>query len=210
MTGPHDGWSRVSDRDELRRLLGRPTPRNADKVRRRLHELDRAWLSRSPFCLVATSAADGSCDVSPKGDPPGFVVALDDTTVALPERKGNRRADGFLNLLGNPHVALLSLIPGRADTLRINGRAEIVSDAPFMDAMAIAGRRPVLALVVHLHEVFFHCSKAPLRARLWAAETWAPASAPSRAVISKTLEKPEASLAELERYYGPDYARNLY
>ena len=140
-----DSFTEVHDEAELRDLLGEPSQRVLDKDRDRLHDLDRQWLAASPFCLVATSAADGSCDVSPKGDPAGFVHVIDDRTIAIPERPGNRRADGYRNILSNPHVGLIFLVPGRGDTLRINGRARLVSDAPFFDDMVVRGHRPVLA-----------------------------------------------------------------
>src|SRR5882762_5991655 len=165
-------WIDVTSEEELRALLGPPMARSASKDRPRLHAVDREWLAASPFCLVATAAADGSCDVSPKGDPPGFTVVLDDTTIAIPERKGNRRVDGFRNVLSNPHVGLIYLVPGRSDTLRINGRARLVRDAPFFDQMIVKGNRPVLALVVDIEEIFHHCSKAFLRSALWKPETW--------------------------------------
>src|SRR3954452_4162680 len=113
----------VTTVDELRAIVGDVMPRAAMKVRPALVDLDREWLAQSPFCLLATTGADGSCDVSPKGDPDGFVHVLDETTIAVPDRPGNRRVDGFLNILDNPHVGLIFLIPGRGDTLRINGRA---------------------------------------------------------------------------------------
>ncbi len=116
----------VTSPAELTALLGRPDQRAAAKVRSMLHERDREWLAASPFCLMATAAADGSCDVSPKGDPPGFARVLDDTTIAIPDRAGNNRADGYRNILSNPQVGLLFLVPGRPDTLRINGRARLV------------------------------------------------------------------------------------
>ncbi|GLV86914.1 hypothetical protein Slala03_66030 [Streptomyces lavendulae subsp. lavendulae] len=116
----------VTSADELGELLGEPTPGASVKVRSCLHEHDRQWLAASPLCVVATSGADGSCDASPKGDPAGFTLVLDDKTIAIPERPGNRRADGFRNILTNPHVGLLYLIPGRPDTLRINGRARLL------------------------------------------------------------------------------------
>ena len=103
----------ITTEAELRELLGEPTPRAAGKDRASLDDIDRAWLAASPFCLVAASGADGSCDVSPKGDPAGFTLVLDDRTIALPERAGNRRADGFRNILANPHVGLVHLVPGR-------------------------------------------------------------------------------------------------
>ncbi|GAA3824995.1 MULTISPECIES: pyridoxamine 5'-phosphate oxidase family protein [Amycolatopsis] len=204
------GVTEVSGEDELRELIGQPLPQAVHKQRAALHELDRQWLALSPFCLIATSDAAGRCDVSPKGDPAGFTVVLDDRTIAVPERPGNRRADGFRNILANPHVGLLYFIPGRGDTLRINGRARLVRDAPFFDEMVVKGHRPRLAILVEIDEVFHHCSKAFLRSRLWEADTWAPEEMAPRAVIAKTLERRDASLAELERYYGQEYAKKLY
>lgn len=201
----------ITDAGELRKLLGEPQRRVVEKVRPRLMNLDRQWLAESPFCLVATSDADGNCDVSPKGDPAGnLALVLDDTTIALAERPGNRRADGFLNVLANPHVGLIFLIPGRGDTLRINGRARVVREAPFFDRMVVKGHRPVLALVVEIDEIFAHCSKAFLRSELWKPETWHPERVPSRAQIAKMYETPQTPLAELEEYYGERYAEELY
>lgn len=195
---------------ELRELVGEPLPRVARKERRRLHDLDRDWLACSPFCLVATSSSDGSCEVSPKGDPPGFTVVLDETTIAIPDRPGNKRVDGFRNVLQNQHVGLLYLIPGRGDTLRIDGRARLLSDAPFFDSMTVKGHRPRLALLVEIDQIFHHCAKAFLRSGMWNPETWHPDAMTSRSEIAKALERPETELAELQRYYGLDYEQRLY
>ncbi|RKN48456.1 pyridoxamine 5'-phosphate oxidase family protein [Micromonospora endolithica] len=200
----------ISTHEELRELLGAPMPRAVTKERVRLHERDRQWLAASPFCLLATSAADGTCDVSPKGDPPGFVRVLDDTTIAVPERPGNRRADGYRNILDNPHVGLISLIPGRTDTLRINGRARLVSDAPFFDDMVVKGHRPILAVLVEIEQIFYHCAKAFLRSELWQPETWTPDVLPTRPRLIKEVEAPAETLEELERHYGPEYAKKIY
>jgi uncharacterized protein len=203
-------WTVVADAMQLRELVGSPTQRVADKVRTSLHVIDRAWLAASPFCLIATSAADGSCDVSPKGDPPGFTHVIDDRTIAIPDRPGNRRVDGFHNVLENAQVGLIFLVPGRNDTLRINGSAQLVSEAPFFDDMVVRGHRPRLALVVRVEEVFSHCSKAFLRSALWDPATWTPDALPSRAKIARALERPEESLEALEEYYGPSYSERLY
>ncbi len=201
----------VTSEAELRELFGGPGRRAATKVRPVLHERDKEWLAASPFCLIATAAADGSCDVSPKGDPPGFARPLNDATIAIPDRAGNRRFDGFVNILRNPQVGLLFLIPGRADTLRINGRARLIREAPFLDDMIIRGSRPGLALLVEVQEVFYHCPKAFLRSALWDTETWHPDAVPSTAKIVKSVQADiEETVADLERHYGPGYLQGLY
>ncbi len=210
MTTNEAGWTLVADAAELAELVGVPARRAAEKVRTALLEPDRAWLAASPFCLIATAAADGSCDVSPKGDPPGFVHVLDDKTIAIPDRPGNRRADGFRNVLSNPQVGLLFLIPGRNDTLRINGRSQLVSNAPFFDEMVVKGHRPSLALVVRVDEVFSHCAKAFMRSQLWEPASWVPDALPSRAHIAYATERAGESLDAIEAYYGPAYAERLY
>jgi uncharacterized protein len=205
-----DSLVEISSEAELRELLGTPMPRAVTKERVRLHDRDKDWLAASPFCLVATSAADGTCDVSPKGDPPGFTLVLDDATIALPERPGNRRADGFRNILSNPHVGLIYLVPGRKETLRINGRARLIRDAPFFDDMIVKGHRPQLAIVVEIEQIFFHCMKAFLRSKLWEPESWRPDDLPSHAQIVKSVQPCAESLEELEQYYGPQYVTRIY
>lgn len=202
--------AQISTVEELTALVGEPLQRVRDKVRPALHELDREWLAASPFCLVATSDADGRCDVSPKGDPAGqLAYVLDEHTIAIAERPGNRRVDGYHNILANPHVGLIFLIPGRGDTLRVNGRARLVTDGAFFDSMIVKGHRPILALVVEIEEVFHHCAKAFLRSRLWQPETWDDPM-PSRPVIAKALDAPDQTLEELTTYYGQQYADKLY
>jgi PPOX class probable FMN-dependent enzyme len=208
----HDGWAEVPDLESLTDLLGEPAPPARDKARTSLTDVDIAWLQASPFCVVATAAASGPGDASPKGDPPGHLVhVLDETTIALAERPGNRRADGYRNILENPHVGLLFMIPGRGDTLRINGRARLVTDAPFFDELVVKGHLPLLAMVVEIDELFHHCAKAFLRSSLWDPSTWSPESrVPRRAVLAHQLERPDASVEELDEYYGPSYAENIY
>jgi predicted pyridoxine 5'-phosphate oxidase superfamily flavin-nucleotide-binding protein len=118
--------------------------------------------------------------------------------------------DGFRNILANPHVGLLYLVPGRTDTLRINGAARLIRDAPFFDQMIVKGHRPSLALLVDVEEVFFHCTKSFLRSALWRPETWNPDALPSRAQLVHAVERPDEPLAEIERHYGPEYAERLY
>lgn len=200
----------VTSRAELEAIVGEPILSVRAKARDALHDLHRRWLAASPLCFVATADAAGNADVSPKGDPPGFAHVLDEHTIAIPERPGNRRADGFHNVLENPHVGLVFVIPGRGDTLRINGRARVLRDAPYAAEMAVHGHTPVLVLEVAVDEVYFHCSKAFLRSKTWSPETWAPDAAPRRAVIAHTIERPSTPLEELDDYYGPSYADRIY
>lgn len=205
-------WTEISTLEELVDLVGTPHERAATKGRPALLEIDREWLAATPFCVLATSDAEGNCDASPKGDPAGSLVhVIDDTTIAIAERPGNKRVDGYRNVLSNPHVGLNFLIPGRGDTLRINGRARLVSDAPFFDEMVVKGKRPILALVVDIDDIFFHCAKAFLRSGLWDPETWDPDHLPKRAVIAKQVENDPRTLAEMEDYYRTDtYSKTLY
>lgn len=190
---------------------GVPQPAVRDKVRDRLHDLDRRWIAHSPFIVLSTSSPDGRCDASPKGDPPGFVKVLDEQTLVVPERAGNKRFDGYHNVIQNPHVGLLFLIPGRGDTLRVNGRARLVSDGPFFDDLLVKGHRPVMALLLEVEEVFYHCAKAFMRSQLWEPETWDPTVVPRHAVIAKELVRQESPLAELDAYYDVErYKAGLY
>ncbi|MEU9064276.1 MSMEG_1061 family FMN-dependent PPOX-type flavoprotein [Streptomyces sp. NPDC048430] len=158
--------------EQLREILGTPWPLVIDKVHEELTEDDLDLLARAPFCAVSTSDADGNCDTSPRGGAPGFTRVLDARTLALPDLPGNRRGDSFHNILSNPHVGLLYLIPGVMTVLRINGRARILTDAPFFDGMTVKGRRPDLALVVEIDEIYLHCPASLKRSGMWAPETW--------------------------------------
>jgi PPOX class probable FMN-dependent enzyme len=204
------GYVPVLSEAELRDLLGEPAARSVTKERPRLHQRDREWLAASPFCLIATADAGGRCDGSPKGDPPGFTYIIDDRTIAIPDRPGNRRADGFRNVLANPYAGTIYLVPGRTETLRINGRARLLRDAPFFDELIVKGNRPRLALVIDIETVFFHCAKAFMRSKLWRPETWHPDVLPPHATIVKDVQDTPETLAELQRHYGPSYEDLLY
>ena len=204
------GLVEITTYDELREVVPPPIGAAVAKERKELHDLDIEWIGASPFCLISTSDTDGNCDVSPKGDPAGFTLVLDRTTLAIPDRAGNRRIDGFTNLLSNPHAGLIYLIPGRTDTLRINGRARIVKEAPFFDDMIVKGNRPQLALLIEIEQIFHHCSKSFLRSQLWKPETWNPEAVPRRSVISQTFERPDDDLAKLDEYYGKRYEESIY
>jgi uncharacterized protein len=207
-------YTEITAEAELREVIGgHANERAATKVRDHLHPLQMEWLKASPFCVLATSDAAGNCDASPKGDPAGnLIYVLGPRTIVIAERPGNKRVDGYLNVLANPHVGIISLIPGRDDTLRINGRARIVKDAPFFDALEVRGKRPVLALVVEIDQVFSHCPKAFLRSGLWKPEKWPTADAiPSTAALCKVVQDPPETLEELETHYSKtNYEKLLY
>ncbi|MFD6289212.1 MSMEG_1061 family FMN-dependent PPOX-type flavoprotein [Streptomyces sp. NPDC060205] len=167
-----EGWVELGSGAELRELLGEPWPIVIEKVHDRLADQDRDIIARSPFCLLATSDSRGNCDVSPRGDTAGFTHVIDSGTLALPDRPGNRRGDSFHNILDNPHAGLLYLIPGSKEVLRVNGRARILSDAPFFDAMTVKGQRPALALVLEIDEIYLHCPASLRRSGVWNPESW--------------------------------------
>ena len=152
--------------------------------------------------------AEGRLDVSPNGDPPGFAHIIDDATIAIPERPGNKRVDGYLNVLQRPRVGTLFLIPGRGDTLRINGTARIMADANYFDALIVDDKRPILALEIAVEEVFFHCAKAFLRSDTWKQQTWDPTAVPSIAQLAKAI-KPDMSDDQLDAYYAEDNLRTM-
>jgi uncharacterized protein len=198
----------VTTVDDLRAIVGHPNSYVGNKVGTRLSAVQQDWLAHSPLGFVATTDANGRVDVSPKGDPPGFVHVIDDTTIAIPERPGNKRVDGYLNVLQRPYVGTLFLIPGRGDTLRINGTARVLAVADYFDAMTVQGKRPILALEIDVEEVFFHCAKAFLRSDAWKPESWNPTAVPSVARIAQALRK-DMTLAELEKYYDDDNVRKI-
>jgi hypothetical protein len=167
----------VTSEQELRDLYGHPRERAVAKERPVLNEDCRAFIAHAPFLVMGTAGADGRCDVSPKGDAPGFVHVLDEHHLVIPDRLGNNRIDGLRNIVENGHVGLIFFIPGREDTLRVNGRARIVRDEALLDALAVAGKRPVTALLVEVEQCFLHCARAFKRAGLWQPERWPDASA---------------------------------
>ena len=207
---PAPAGAAITTEAELRELLGEPMERAINKERVRLKPIDRRWLAASPLCFLATSDELGNCDVSPKGDPAGFVKVLDDTRLAIPERPGNRRADGYHNILRNPHVGLIFVVPGRTETLRINGRARLVREAAYFDDMVVKGHRPIMALEVEIEQIFFHCAKAFMRSALWKPPTWDPDQLPPHAAIVKSVQWTRESLEELTEYYGASYEKSIY
>jgi PPOX class probable FMN-dependent enzyme len=177
----------IRDPELLERLYGAPAPPSIAKEVDYLHPHYRAFVEAAPFVALATSGPDG-LDVSPRGDPAGFVEVVDERTLLLPDRRGNNRIDSLRNILADPRVALLFLIPGIGETLRINGRAEITVDPALLARMAIEGKEPRSVLRVFIDKVFFQCSRAILRSRLWDAAMQVERSAlPSNGTILAEL-----------------------
>ena len=197
---------------ELRDLMGPPIA--PPVVEKTLSSLDRhclAFISRAPFVLIASSDREGRMDISPKGDAPGFVRLLDSTTLAIPDRPGNQRFDTFKNLFESPRIGLIFLIPGKRETLRIGGKAEIVRDATLLDTMPANGKRPALAIVVHVEEAFFHCAKCVIRSRLWMPEHGPSLEGlPTLAETMKDAASIPVPLEAVEAIIKDDEERRLY
>jgi uncharacterized protein len=162
----------ITSREALRTVIRQPSDLVIAKEINFLDEHCKSLIALSPFILIATSNKQGRCDVSPKGDPPGFVQVLSDKHLAIPDRPGNARLDSIENVLENPQIGLLFVIPGTRETLRINGKATIIQDDDVLDKAIVDGKRPTLAIGVEVQEAFIHCAKAFIRSNLWKSETW--------------------------------------
>lgn len=201
----------IATEAQLRETLGHPSRAVRSKAVSFLDAATRAFIARSPFVLIGTADAQGHQDISPKGDPPGFAQVLDEHTLLIPDRPGNRRADTFTNILQNPQVALLFMIPDRAETLRVNGRAQIVRDEPLRQRCAINGKAPNFLIAVTVQEAFFHCSKCVVRSRLWSEQDWPQtADLPTLAEMLVMQGKSQISAGELQTLLDADVQDNLY
>lgn len=201
----------ITTEEQLRAVMGHPTQRVIDKVVTTLDEHCRALIAQSPFVLLASVDLQGNLDVSPKGDPPGFVQVLDAQTLAIPDRVGNRRADTLRNILQTGQIGLLFLIPGKDETLRVNGRVRLVRDRWLCEQMAVQGKAPDFALVVTVEEAFIHCAKCMIRSRLWAADQWPDIAAlPSIAQILIDHAHLPESVATVQSQIDESYRERLY
>ena len=162
----------ITSEAQLREILGEPSQLAANKAVKTLDEHCRNFIASSPFIVIASSDAAGNVDISPKGDPAGFVQVLDERTLAIPDRPGNRRADTFRNILQNPQIGLFFFIPGKQETFRVSGKAIIVRDLALRQSMAIRGKTPEFAIVVTIDEAFLHCAKCVIRSGIWEQEKW--------------------------------------
>lgn len=199
----------ITSGDELREIIGGdPVDTVIAKLADHLNALTRQFIERSPFVCVATARSDGGLDVSPRGDPAGFVRVLDQRTLLLPERPGNRLADTLTNLLSDPRIALLFLIPGVGDTFRVNGEAAIVDDPELLQPCAVEGKPPRLGILVTVKEAYTQCAKAILRSDLWNSERHIKRSdLPRHGDILRSLSLPDLDVEAHERLRTERYAR---
>jgi hypothetical protein len=163
---------RITSVAQLRALITEPNAMVRKKLLTELDEMALDFIKRSPFLVLATTDADGNLDASPKGDHPGFVLVENATTIVIPERKGNKLLLGLQNILAHPHVAMVFILPGTGETLRVNGIAELTTDPELLSKLTARGQPALLATRVTIHECFFHCAKAFIRSQLWKPETW--------------------------------------
>lgn len=195
---------------QLRSLTRQPSDRARNKVIDHVDDICRRFIAASPFVIVASCGADGRIDVSPKGDPAGFVQVLDEKTLAIPDRSGNHRLDTFENVLSHPQIGLIFLIPGNGDTLRVSGRAKLVRDRKLQARLAVQGKQPELVLIVSVEQAFLHCPKCIARAKLWSPEHW-----PDRTTVPTLAEaivahaQPAESAADV-RAYIDEHNKDLY
>ena len=201
----------VTSVEQLRDVLGTPGHRAAQKVVPILDDYCRRFIAASPFLLLATANAKGEMDVSPKGDPAGFVHVLDEKTLAIPDRLGNRRIDSFRNIVENPNVGVIFIIPGTEHTLRVSGKAQIVRDIELREAMTMNSKVPDHALVVSVERVLFHCPKCMIRSHLWDPEAWPDrAGIPTLAETLVAHSKLAESIAEVQAVIDHDAVERLY
>jgi uncharacterized protein len=206
-TDPH----RIESVAALRAIVGESSPATEAKIEPVIGEFARAFIARSPFLMMATSDAEGRLDVSPKGDGPGFVTVENEQTLLVPDRTGNRLVFGLQNVLANPRVGLVFLVPGTGETLRVNGRAELTSDPALCARLADArGKAAVLVIRVAVEECFFHCAKAFLRSELWKPETWpAHQKVSFGKMMARKFGGDDTMAASIDQMIDEDYRNNL-
>ncbi len=201
---------RIESSEQLRSLIGEPHPLTQKKVFRALDETALAFIKRSPFIVLSTADAGGNQDASPKGDGPGFVAVENENTMLIPERKGNKLTFGLSNILDNPQVGIIFLVPGTNETLRVNGTAELTNDPALLDRLAARGAPALLAIRVTVKECFFHCAKAFLRSQLWKPETWGEHEQISFGkILAAKVGGDESMAAQIDQSIEHDYKTNL-
>jgi len=201
----------IQSEAQLRTILGTPSEVVKNKTITIIDKHCRKFIEHSPFLTIASTNGKGETDVSPKGDPAGFVKVLDEKTLAIPERLGNKRADTFVNILSNPGIGLLFFIPGIKETLRVNGKAQIVTDLAIREQLAVKNKLPKFALIVHVEEAFMHCSKCMIRSKLWTAiDPDIRQKVPTLAEIIIDHAKLDAPVDQVETYLEESVKNQLY
>jgi PPOX class probable FMN-dependent enzyme len=201
----------ITSEQELRALMGEPGEPAVKKETSFLNEQSRTFVARSPFVLLATASKDGRCDVSPKGDAPGFVQVLDDRHLVIPDRPGNKRFDGFRNILETGQIGLIFLVPGREETLRVNGRAWITRDPELLVAMRFQDKDPWFGIGVEVDQCFMHCAKAFKRSQLWEPDSWPDlATVPTGAQLIKAALASDEPLAAIQARLDEGYRLRMY
>jgi len=202
----------VTHLEEITAVIGTPGPLSLKKELTFLDEHMRKFVAQSPFLVISTCDADGNCDASPRGDPPGFVRVLDDGTLLIPDRPGNKRVDGMRNILATGRVGLLFLVPGMGETLRVNGRASIIRDEEHLATMVVHGKRPVLAIAVTPEQCFLQCAKAIVRSKLWERHDRPDLeSLPCAAqMLVDQAKMPEHDVASMQELLDGAYKNGLY
>ena len=201
----------ITNEEDFREIMGYPSELVTKKTIDYIDENCQLFIEQSPFIVISSSDKNGNFDASPKGDPPGFVKVLDNKTLAIPDRLGNRRADTFMNILQNPKVGLIFLIPGIKETLRVSGKAEIVADKKILELLAHKDRLPNLAMIVHVEEAFLHCAKCIIRSKLWkSVDLNAERKAPTLAKSMVDHGKLDKSYEEMDEIIKNDENTRLY
>ena len=201
----------VTTREAVREIVGDPIPIVRNKELPQLDRFCRQFIEMSPFLCLGTAGADGHIDMSPRGDPAGFVKIIDDNTLLLPERQGNQRVDSMINITENPNIGLIFFLPGVEETLRIRGHATITRDSALLEPLAMNGKTPKLGLIIAIDQVFFQCAKALIRAKLWDPQTPIKKSEfPSSAEITQG-RRPDMSVEEVQELQDKiGYRTRLY
>jgi len=200
----------IHTESQLRALIGEPAQLTCAKISNRLNAKTRLFVERSPFICIATSDQAGNCDLSPRGDPAGFVRILDDRTLLIPDRPGNRIADSLRNMLANPHIGVLFFVPGITDTFRVNGRATITVDAELLSPSAVEGKSPLLGILVDIDEAYTQCSKAFLRSRLWDPQLHVdPTTMPTGGEIHRAIQGEQFDAEQYDKERSERYSRRV-
>ncbi|WP_274361432.1 pyridoxamine 5'-phosphate oxidase family protein [Paenibacillus thermotolerans] len=203
----------VDELEELRPLFGYPSKLSANKVINALDSHGKLFISKSPFLMISTSSSDGRCDVSPRGDAPGFVHVIDDRHLFIPDRPGNRRMDSIRNILSNPRIGLIFMIPGLEETFRVNGKACVSRDEAYLRETAVNGKQPIMGIGVEVEECYLHCAKSFKRSGLWDPSRWLPAEQlPNipEMMASHVKSKISITAGEVSTLLDESYTKRLY